>query len=220
MLRTCRPAATTVSVCARSGSARTPRNWAAPTAPRWPSPFSGATPPPRAAAPRAQGSEPARSPPGPDRVWQTSSVLSSSSWSSPSSPSSSLSSSSTLSSNEQRRAAQLQGYSFILPPISLLFCILCFVLWLFPGSNRVIALAVMGCSRRNVAAWGWSERWTALINLCLHLVYLPGLRHPRLRRPFSSNSYILAKGKKNSIIMIKGPWRGGRGGRPVHISNV
>ena len=136
--RTCSPAATTVSGCVLSGSARTPRSWTGPTAPRWPSPLSG-TRWRWAAAPPARDPEPAPSPTEPDGAWRTSSALSSSSWFSPSSPSSSLLSSSTLSLNERFCATQLQGYSFILlPPLpqSLLFCILHFIRICFPSSTE------------------------------------------------------------------------------------
>lgn len=130
MSRTCSPTATTVSGCVLSGSARTHLSWVAPTAPQWPSPLSG-TRWRWAAARPAQGPGPARSQIEPDEAWQTSSALSSSSWFSPSSPFSSLSSSSTLSLNEQFAPPSCRVIALFFPPLSLLFCILCFVLYRF-----------------------------------------------------------------------------------------
>lgn len=148
--RTCSPAATTVSGCVLSGSARTPPSWAAPTAPRWPSPRSGMKWRWAAARP-ARGRGPAPSPTEPEEAWQTSSVLSSSSWFSPSSPFSSLSSSSTLSLNEQFAPPSCRVIALFFPPPLSVVLYSSFCTLLFSVVNRVIALGTLRCSGRK----GW-----------------------------------------------------------------
>lgn len=119
MCRTCSPTATTVSGCVLSGSARTPRSWAVPTAPQWPCPLRGMTWPWAAARP-APAPGPAQSPTESEGVWQTSSALSSSSWFLPSLPSSLLLLSSTLSLNEQSAPPSCRVIA-LFPPVPLWF---------------------------------------------------------------------------------------------------
>lgn len=157
MFRTCSPTVTIVSEYVLSGSARTPRSWAVPTAPRWPSPPSGMM---RCwpAARSAQDPGSAQSPPEPDRAWATSSALSSSSWFLPSSPSSSLLSSNILSLNEQSAPPSFRVIALLFPAPLSLCCFVFFILYLlFSSFNGVIALAELGRSRR---MGGWvGAKW-------------------------------------------------------------
>lgn len=157
MFRTCSPTVTIVSEYVLSGSARTPRSWAVPTAPRWPSPPSGMMrrwP----AARSAQDPGSAQSPPEPDRAWATSSALSSSSWFLPSSPSSSLLSSNILSLNEQSAPPSFRVIALLFPAPLSLCCFVFFILYLLRWNWRiVIALAELGRSRR---MGGWvGAKW-------------------------------------------------------------
>lgn len=169
--RTCSPAATTVSGCVLSGSARTPPSWAAPTAPQWPSPRSEMKWRWAAARP-APGPGPAPSPTEPGEAWQTSSALSSSSWFSPSSPFSSLSSSSTLSLNEQFAPPSCRVIALFSPhpPCCFVFFVLYLIVFRCQQSNRIRHVEVQWEEGLVIESWIEVKNWK---NLLWHLWYLP-----------------------------------------------
>lgn len=166
--RTCSPAATTVSGCVLSGSARTPPSWAAPTAPQWPSHRSEMKWRWAAARP-APGPGPAPSPTEPEEAWQTSSALSSSSWFSPSSPFSSLLSSSTLSLNEQFAPPSCRVIALFFPPPFLccfVFFVLYFIVFRCQQSNRIRHVEAQWEEGLVIESWIEVKNWKTFFGTC------------------------------------------------------